>query len=142
MDKFILKNDTWLRYLPIIMYGLVILIILMLIIMGFLIYKKYKNQNLRSHNGRSAFAMAYAETATAPAISSAPRSRAERRPETSDAPQMAPPPPPQQMAPPPQAEPPQQMTPPPQMEPQASSAGAAGQSVLEFYFQYEEDYKI
>lgn len=131
MDQFILNNDTWLRYLPIIMYGLVILIILMLIIMAFLIYKRYKNQNLRSHNRKSAFAMAYAENASVPAISSAPRSRAERQP---DAPEMPQPPPPQ---------PQPQEAPQPQMpQPQQTPAETAEQPVLEFYFQYEEEYKI
>lgn len=75
MDSFIIKNDTWLRYLPIIMYGLVIIIIAMGVAIAFLVYRKYKNQNLKSRNRKSAFAAAYADCFGPNAPSSAPLKR-------------------------------------------------------------------
>lgn len=75
MDNFIIKNDTWLRYLPIIMYGLVIIIIAMSVAIAFLVYRKYKNQNLKSRKRKSAFATAYADCFGPNAPSSAPLKR-------------------------------------------------------------------
>ena len=75
LDNFILENDVWLKYLPIIMYGLIIIITVLLIVIGFLIYKRYKNQNLKSRKRKSAFAVAYADCFIPNASSSAPLKR-------------------------------------------------------------------
>ena len=55
MDHFILNNNTWLKYLPIAVYVLLVIIITLLILIGFMLYKRYKYQNLKSRNHKSAF---------------------------------------------------------------------------------------
>lgn len=77
MDNFILENDTWLRYLPIAIYALIVAIVVMLIIIGFLLFKRYKNKNLQSQRRKSAFAAAYADCFVPNAASSAPLKRHE-----------------------------------------------------------------
>gem|GEM_PF-4622773 len=42
MDHFILNNNTWLKYLPIAVYVLLVIIITLLILIGFMLYKRYK----------------------------------------------------------------------------------------------------
>lgn len=81
MDKFILENDTWLRYLPMIIYALIVIIVVFLIIIGFLILKKYRNKNLKSQRHKSAFAAAYADCFVPNASSSAPLKRTPAVPE-------------------------------------------------------------
>lgn len=120
MDKFILNNDTWLRYLPIIMYGLVIIIIALSIAIAFLIYRRYKNQNLKSRKRKSPFAMSYADCFVPNAASSAPLKRnVAPEPETHFAHVQQP------------------ATPIPDRPVQEQES-----SVIEFYFQYEDEYKI
>jgi len=75
MDNFILKNDTWLRYLPIIIYSLIVLIIVLLIIIGFLVLKKRRDKSLKSQRHKSSFAMAYADCFATSASSSLPTKR-------------------------------------------------------------------
>lgn len=124
LDNFILENDVWLRYLPIIMYGLVIVITALLIVIGFLIYKRYKNQNLKSRNRKSAFAVAYADCFIPNASSSAPLKRNTK----------------------PEAEPEeenhfvhvQQPATPISDRPNVEKES----NVIEFYFEYEDEYKI
>ncbi|MCR4645625.1 MAG: hypothetical protein K5695_09495 [Oscillospiraceae bacterium] len=120
MDNFILNNDTWLRYLPIIMYGIVIVLAALMVAIGFLIYKRYKNQNLKSHNRKSPFAMAYAECFAPHASSSAPLKRN---------------PPPQPDARYTRVQ--QPATPIPD-RPQLGNE----QNVIEMYFDFEDEYKI
>ena len=81
MDKFILENDTWLRYLPMIIYTLIVIIVVLLIIIGFLIWKKYRNKSLRSQRFRSDFAAAYADCFASKTSSSAPLKRTPVVPE-------------------------------------------------------------
>lgn len=50
-----------LEYLPLLMYALIIAIIIVAAVMGYMIYMKYKNRNLKSRNKKSPFAMAYAD---------------------------------------------------------------------------------
>ena len=59
MDHFILNNNTWLKYLPIAVYVLLVIIITLLILIGFMLYKRYKYQNLKSRNHKSVFATAF-----------------------------------------------------------------------------------
>lgn len=115
MDSFIIKNDVWLRYLPIILYGLIIVLAALSVAIAFLIYRKYKNQNLKSRNRKSPFASAYAEVSSQNAVSTAPRRR---------------------NAPPPEEEAPM----PPAAAPHP--AEAHGAAVIEFYFEYEDAYRI
>lgn len=75
MDNFILENDTWLRYLPIIIYALIVAIVVMLIIIGFLFYKRYKNKRLKSQKHKSVFAASYEKYFVSNASSSAPLKR-------------------------------------------------------------------
>lgn len=75
MDNFILENDTWLRYLPIAIYALIVAIVVMLIIISFLLFKRYKNKNLQSQRRKSAFAAAYDDCFVPNASSSAPLKR-------------------------------------------------------------------
>lgn len=120
MDNFILNNDTWLRYLPIIMYGLVIVIIVLLITIAFLIYRRYKNQNLKSRNRKSPFAMSYADCFVPNASSSAPLKRnVIPEPETHFVHVQQP------------------ATPIPDRPVQSNDS-----SVIELYFEYEDEYKI
>lgn len=72
MDHFILNNNTWLKYLPIAVYVLLVIIITLLILIGFMLYKRYKYQNLKSRNHKSVFATAYAECSVQNASSSVP----------------------------------------------------------------------
>ena len=69
MDNFILENDTWLRYLPMIIYTLTVVIIVLLIIIGFLIWKKYRNKSLKSQRYKSNFANAYADCQSSKVLS-------------------------------------------------------------------------
>lgn len=124
MDDFILKNDIWLKYIPIIIYALTIVITVLLIVIGFLIYKRYKNQNLKSRNRKSAFAVAYADCFIPNASSSAPLKRNNK----------------------PEVEPEeenhfihvQQPATPIPDRPNIED----GLNIIEFYFEYEDEYKI
>ena len=120
MDSFILNNDTWLRYLPLIMYGLLIVLAAMMVAIGFLIYRRYKNQNLKSRNRKSPFAMAYADTFAPHASSSVPLKRKE---------------PPQQDARYTRVQ--QPATPIPDRPQFENERG-----VIEMYFEFEDEYKI
>lgn len=75
MDNFILENDTWLRYLPIAIYALIIAIVVILILIAFLLLKRYKNKNLQSQRHKSAFAAAYDDCFVPNAASSSPLKR-------------------------------------------------------------------
>lgn len=120
MDNFILNNDAWLRYLPIIIYGLVIVIVALLIVIAFLIYQRYKNQNLKSRKQKSPFAMSYADCLIPNAASSAPLKRnVVPEPGTHFAHVQQP------------------ATPIPDRPVQSNDSG-----VIEFYFEYEDEYKI
>jgi len=77
MDEFILENDAWLQNLPIIILALIIFIIVLLIVIGFLIYIRYKNQNLKSSKRKSPFALVYADAYSSNATSSAPIKRGD-----------------------------------------------------------------
>lgn len=77
MENFILENDTWLRYLPIAIYALIIAIVVMLILIGFLLLKRYKNKSLQSQRHKSAFAAAYDDCFVPNAASSLPLKRNE-----------------------------------------------------------------
>ena len=105
MDSFIIKNDTWLRYLPIILYGLIIILAALSVAIAFLIYRRYKNQNLKSRNGKSDFASAYDEGRRSNSSGSGQKRNAE----------------------PPAAVP---------------AFPAHGPEVAEFYFEYEDTYRI
>ena len=107
MNDFIIKNDTWLRYLPIILYGLIIILAVLIVAIAFLIYRRYKNRNLKSRNRKSAFASVYAESSDPNAASSSQKRRAAEVP----------------AAP-------------------AHPAEAHGPAVAEFYFDYEDAYRI
>ena len=124
LDNFILENDVWLKYLPIIIYALVIVITVLLIIIGFLIYKRYRNQNLKSRNQKSVFALSYADSFISNTSSSAPLKRNPK----------------------PEPEPveeehfvhlQQPATPIPD-RPNVENES----NIIEFYFEYEDEYKI
>lgn len=124
LDNFILENDVWLKYLPIIIYGLVIVITVLLIVIGFLIYRRYRNQNLKSRNQKSAFAVSYADCFVPNASSSAPLKRNAK----------------------PKTEPEedehfihlQQPATPIPDRPNIENES----NIIEFYFEYEDEYKI
>ncbi|MBR3628879.1 MAG: hypothetical protein IKN55_00180 [Oscillospiraceae bacterium] len=122
MDNFILNNDTWLRYLPIVMYGLGIVLAALMVAIGFLIYRRYKNQNPKSHKHRSAFAMAYADTFAPHASSSVPLKRNDPPPYQQDARYTRV----------------QQPATPIPDRPQFENE----RGVIEMYFEYEDEYKI
>ena len=107
MDSFIIKNDTWLRYLPIILYGLIIILAAMSVAIVFLIYRRYKNQNLKSRNGKSDFAAAYEESRSS--NGSKNRNTAAKNP---------------------------------QPELPAHFGEPHGPAVAEFYFEYEDTFRI
>lgn len=140
MDNFILENDTWLRYLPIIIYALIVVIVVLLIIIGFLILKKYRNKSLKSQRRRSTFAAAYADCFVPNASSSAPLKRgpvvhepdmhfthvnpAARIPDR-----------------------PKPVAPPPTKSVSASVSSdrqifTSNPRILDFYFEFEDEYKI
>lgn len=124
LDEFIKKNDVWLKYLPIIIYALVIVITVFLIVIGFLIYKRYRNQNLKSRNQKSVFAVSYADCFIPNASSTSPIKRNT------------------QTEPKPQEEEhfihvQQPATPIPD-RPNLENES----NVIEFYFEYEDEYKI
>lgn len=120
MDNFILNNDSWLRYLPIIICGLVIVLVIILIIIAFLIYRKHKNQSPKSHKKKTPFAETYADYLAANATSSAPLER-----NTMLKPEIAP------------IHVQQPATPIPDRPKSVNDSG-----VIEFYFDYEDEYKI
>ena len=132
MDNFILNNDTWLRYLPLIIYGLAIVLAVLMIAIGFLIYRRYKNQNLKSRNRRSAFATVYADCFDLDVTSSVPIKRNNiPEPDTQFTHVHA------KQVPPPAATP---------VVPVASVSDvpkpASNSGVIEVYFQYEDEYRI
>lgn len=124
LDNFILENDTWLKYLPVVIYGMIIVIAVFLILIGFLIYKRYKNQNLKSRNRKSAFAAAYADCFIPNASSSVPLKR-NNNPET---------------------EPEEEnhfihvQQPATPINDRPNIEGDS--NIIEFYFEYEDEYKI
>ena len=102
------------------MYGLLIAIIIIFITIAFLIYRRYKNKNLKSRKRRSPFAMSYADCFVPNAASSAPLKRnVVPEPETHFAHVQQP------------------ATPIPD-RPQPVPVSR----VIEFYFDYEDEYKI
>lgn len=140
MDKFILENDTWLRYLPMIIYTLIVIIVVLLIIIGFLIWKKNRNKNLRSQRYRSDFAAAYADCLASKASSSAPLKRTPVAPEpdvhfthvnsvarVSDRPK-------------PIAQPPETLV--AQSKVLGKQAFANNPKILDLYFEFEDEYMI
>ena len=127
MDDFILKNDAWLQYLPIIILTLATVITAFLIVIGFQIYTRYKNQNLKSRKRKSPFALAYTDAYSSNATSSVPLKRYDYTPLQ-----------PQQ---PPQAQI-NEVRPANPIPDRPMNNNNSNSRVIEFYFDYEDEYKI
>jgi len=75
MKDFIVKNESWLQHLPIVMILLFVVLGILIIIMIIQIHTRYKNQSLKSRNRKSLFAIEYADCFASNAASSFPLKR-------------------------------------------------------------------
>ncbi len=121
MGEFLAKNNSWLKYLPIVMVAMIFALLVLLVIIGISYYYRYMYHNLSSKKKKSPFALAYADYYEKRDVSTAPKIRAEAVSpprETNYQKQMPATPIPDR----------------PQLE--------RDDGLIEFYFEYRDEYKI